>query len=161
MAEGSTTVSSNRFSFKYGGTEYPVMKIGGISVEAKTSGHAKPVASGKNAQMTRRTTSTGYYSNKDITVTAAIEAENMDLWKIFRAGLPATYGAEESGKWSENFKDASIEIYDSNEKLVMTYNLKKCQMVGYEVSEFNVSGQEFLTETFTLNCESVERTQGK
>jgi phage tail-like protein len=151
------TISSNRFSFKYGGTEYPLLKVSGINVQVKTSGHNKPIASTAKAQMTRQSVSTGYYNNQDVTITAVMEDGNKKLWEIFKKGMPATYGGD--GKWSENFTDGSIEIYDADAKLVITYNLKQCQMVGYEVSEFTVSGQDFLTETFTLNVESVERKQ--
>lgn len=151
------TMSSNRFSFKYDGKEYPVMKVSGISVQAKTSGHAKPIASGAKAQLTRQTVSTGYYSNQDVTVTAVIEDGNKKLWDAFKKGMPATYGGD--GKWGENFKDASVDIFDADAKKVLTYDLKQCQLVSYEVSECNVSGQEFLTETFTLNIESVHRKQ--
>jgi hypothetical protein len=151
------TIASNRFSFKYGGTEYPVQKIDGISVQAKTSGHKSPIASGAKAQLTRQTVSTGYYNNADITVTAVVEDGNKKLWDIFKAGMPATYGGD--GKWGDNFTDGSIEIFDSSEDLVLTYILKQGQIVAYEVSEFNVSGQEFLTETFTFNFESIERQQ--
>lgn len=151
------TISSNRFSFKYGGAEYPLLKISGINVQAKTSGHNKPVASTKGAQMIRKTTSTGYYNNQDITITATMEDGNKKLWDIFKKGMPATY--EGGGEWSKNFTDGSIEIFDADAKTVITYELKQCQMVGYEVSEFNVSGQDFLTETFTLNVESVVRKQ--
>jgi hypothetical protein len=151
------TISSNRFSFKYGGTEYPLLKVSGINIQAKTAGHGKPIASTAKAQMIRNTTSTGYYNNQDVTITAVIEDGNKKLFDLFKKGMPATYKGD--GKWSENFTDGSIEIYDADAKLVITYNLKQCQMVGYEVSEFNVGGQDFLTETFTLNVESVERKQ--
>jgi phage tail-like protein len=151
------TISSNRFSFVYGGTEYPLLKISGINVQAKTSGHGKPIASTAKAQMTRQTVSTGYYNNQDITITAVMEDGNKKLWDIFKKGLPATYGGD--GQWNDNFTDGSIEIYDANATKIITYKLNQCQMVGYEVSDFNVSGQDFLTESFTLNVESIVREQ--
>ena len=151
------TMSSNRFAFKYGGTDYPLMKISGINVQAKTSGHGKPIACTKNGQMIRNTTSTGYYSNQDVSITAVIEDGNAKLWKAFKKGMPATYGGD--GKWGSNFTDCSFELYDADAKKIITYELKQCQIVGYEVSDFNVGGQDFLTETFTLNVESVHRKQ--
>lgn len=151
------TMASNRFAFKYGGTEYPLMKISGINVQAKTSGHGKPLASGSKAQMTRNTTSTGYYNNQDVTITAVIEDGNKKLWDAFKKGMPATYGGD--GKWGTNFTDCSFDLFDADAKKIITYELKQCQIVSYEVSDFNVSGQDFLTETFTLNVESVHRKQ--
>lgn len=151
------TISSNRFSFKYGGTEYPLLKISGLNVQAKTSGHGKPIASSAKANMTRQTVSTGYYNNQDVTITAVMEDGNKKLWDIFKKGMPATY--EGDGKWNDNFTDASIDIFDANATKIITYELKQCQMVGYEVSDFNVGGQDFLTESFTLNVESVVRKQ--
>ncbi|AFY80771.1 phage tail protein [Oscillatoria acuminata] len=150
-------ISSNRFSFTYGGKEFPLLKISGIDVQAKTAGHKSPIASGKNAQMSRQTVSTGYYNNQNITIEAVLQDGVKTLYDIFKKGLPATYGGD--GKWSGNFSDAAITIFDPDAKEVLTYNLKQCQMVSYEVSEFNVSGDQFLTEKFELNVESVERKQ--
>lgn len=150
-------ISSNRFSFSYGGKEYPLLKVSGIDVQAKTSGHKLPIASGKDGQMSRQTVSTGYYNNQNITIEAVLQDGNKDLYDLFKKGLPATYGGD--GKWSDNFKDGEIKIYDPDAKLVFTYILKQCQMVSYEVSEFNVGGDQFLTEKFELNMESVERKQ--
>ena len=150
-------ISSNRFSFTYGGTEYPLLKISGVDVQAKTAGHKSPIASGKGAQMSRQTVSTGYYNNQNITIEAVLQDGVKTLYDIFKKGMPATYGGD--GKWSENFTDGAITIFDPDAKEVLTYNLKQCQMVSYEVSEFNVSGDQFLTEKFELNVESVERKQ--
>jgi hypothetical protein len=86
-----------------------------------------------------------------------MEDGNKKLWDIFKKGLPATYGGD--GQWNDNFTDGSIEIYDANATKIITYKLNQCQMVGYEVSDFNVSGQDFLTESFTLNVESIVREQ--
>ncbi|MEB3828418.1 phage tail protein [Phormidium sp. CCY1219] len=148
-------ISSNRFLFTYDGKEFPLLKFSGIDVQAKTSGHAKPIASTAKGQMNRQTVSTGYYNNQNITIEAVIQDGNMDLYNYFKKGIPATY--EGDGTWSDNFIDASISIFDADAKEVLTYDLKQCQMVSYEVGEFNVGGEEFLTEKFELNVESVER----
>lgn len=150
-------ISSNRFAFTYGGERFPLLKFGGIDVQAKTSGHKLPIASGQDGQMFRQTVSTGYYNNQNVTIEAVIQDGNTELYDIFKKGVPATYKGE--GKWSENFTDAVIQIFDADGKEVLSYNLKQCQMVSYEVGEMNVDGQDFLTETFELNVESVERRQ--
>lgn len=150
-------VGSNSFTFTYDGKEIPVMKVSGIEIQAKTSGHAKPIASGAKGQLFRQTVSTGYYNNQNITVEAVVQDGNMDLYNAFKKGMSASYGGD--GKWSENFKDASVTIFDADGKEVLTYNLKQCQIVGYSVSEFNVAGENFLTESFELNVESCERKQ--
>lgn len=157
MSKDIFVISSNWFSFTYGGEEFPLLSFSGIEVQAKTSGHKTPIASGKNAQTFRQTASTGYYNNQNVTIEATMLDGDMKLYNLFKKGLPAAYKGE--GKWSESFTDAAIDIFDSDGKVVLTYNLKQCQIVSYEIGELNVDGQDFLTEKFELNVESVERKQ--
>lgn len=150
-------LSSNRFVFEYGGTVYPVLSFSGIEVKGKTAGHALPVASGQNAQMTRQTISSGYYDNSNFTIEAVVQDSNKQLYDLWEKGLPATYKG--GGKWSECFTQGKITILDSDAKEAVSYDLKDCQIVSYAVSEFSVESAEFLKETYEFNCQMVKRTK--
>lgn len=151
-------IPCSRFYFEVDGlADKMVKKIDGIEFQGKTAGSNKPLASTKKGRELRQTTSAGYETNPDFTITTYVCKADRGWYDWMLETMPTSYGGK--GKWSGNRKSGSLVGYDSEDQEILRWDFSAMWVKSYEVSEFSADSDELATETFTIVCERVNRVK--
>jgi len=69
--------------------------------------------------------------------------------------MPKSEGGQ--GKWASNRKNGSIVAYDSEDNEVIRWNLIKCWIKSYKVSDLNSESKDLAVETYEIIAEQINR----
>ncbi|WP_200929932.1 phage tail protein [Nostoc piscinale] len=69
--------------------------------------------------------------------------------------MPKTEKGE--GKWAESKKTGSIVAYDTDGNEVLRWDLKEAWPSQYKIGDLDVTGNDYIEETYTLTCENINR----
>lgn len=149
-------IPTSRFYVEFDGlTEKLVKSVTEVTFTGQTQGHEKPLASTKGGKTFWQSTSAGFEENPTVTFEAYLVEGDMDFYNWMKATMPKSEGGD--GKWSSNRKNGSIVAYDSEDKEIMRWNLTKCWIKTYKVSDFSSESNELAVETYEVIAEEIVR----
>jgi len=156
MADELKPIPTSRFYVSFTGLEEKLVKsVTETTFTGQTAGHEKPLASTKGGKTLWQSTSAGFEENPNITIEAYVVEGDMAWYNWLKATMPKSEGGD--GKWSENRKDGSIVAYDSGDIEVMRWNLTRCWIKSYKVSDLSAESNELAVETYEIIAEEMIR----
>lgn len=151
-------IPTSRYYVEFDGlTEKLIKSVSEVSFTGQTAGHEKPLASTKGGKTIWQSTSAGFEENPNVTIEVYVTEGDMDFYNWMLATMPKSEGGK--GQWSANRKNGSIVAYDSEDKEVIRWNLIKCWIKTYKVSDFNAESKDLAVETFEIIAEQINRVK--
>jgi phage tail-like protein len=149
-------IPTSRYYVEFKGLENKLVKsVSEVTFTAQTAGHEKPLASTKDGKTIWQSTSSGFEENPNVTLEVYVTEGDMDFYNWMLATMPKSEGGK--GEWSSMRKDGSIVAYDSEDKEVLRWNLTKCWIKSYKVSEFSSESKDLAVETYEIIAEQINR----
>ncbi len=151
-------IPTSRYYVEFKGLENKLVKsVSEVTFTAQTAGHEKPLASTKDGKTIWQSTSSGFEENPNVTLEVYVTEGDMDFYNWMLSTMPKSEGGK--GEWSSMRKDGSIVAYDSEDKEVLRWNLTKCWIKSYKVSEFSSESKDLAVETYEIIAEQINRAK--
>ncbi len=149
-------IPTSRYYVEFDGlTDKLIKSVSEVTFTGQTAGHEKPLASTKGGMTLWQSTSSGFEENPNVTVEVYVTEGDMDFYNWMLNTMPKSEGGQ--GKWASNRKNGSIVAYDSEDNEVIRWNLIKCWIKSYKVSDFNSESKDLAVETYEIIAEQINR----
>ncbi|MFO0211287.1 MAG: phage tail protein [Pseudanabaena sp.] len=147
---------TSRYYVEFDGlTDKLIKSVSEVTFTGQTAGHEKPLASTKGGKTLWQSTSSGFEENPNVTIEVYVTEGDMDFYNWMLNTMPKSEGGQ--GKWASNRKNGSIVAYDSEDNEVIRWNLIKCWIKSYKVSDLNSESKDLAVETYEIIAEQINR----
>ncbi|HBC43301.1 MAG: phage tail protein [Pseudanabaena sp.] len=149
-------IPTSRYYVEFDGlTDKLIKSVSEVTFTGQTAGHEKPLASTKGGKTLWQSTSSGFEENPNVTIEVYVTEGDMDFYNWMLNTMPKSEGGQ--GKWASNRKNGSIVAYDSEDNEVIRWNLIKCWIKSYKVSDLNSESKDLAVETYEIIAEQINR----
>ncbi|MFN5861034.1 MAG: phage tail protein [Pseudanabaena sp.] len=149
-------IPTSRYYVEFDGlTDKLIKSVSEVTFTGQTAGHEKPLASTKGGKTLWQSTSSGFEENPNVTIEGYVTEGDMDFYNWMLNTMPKSEGGQ--GKWASNRKNGSIVAYDSEDNEVIRWNLIKCWIKSYKVSDLNSESKDLAVETYEIIAEQINR----
>ncbi|MFN9394986.1 MAG: phage tail protein [Pseudanabaena sp.] len=149
-------IPTSRYYVEFDGlTDKLIKSVSEVTFTGQTAGHEKPLASTKGGKTLWQSTSSGFEENPNVTIDVYVTEGDMDFYNWMLNTMPKSEGGQ--GKWASNRKNGSIVAYDSEDNEVIRWNLIKCWIKSYKVSDLNSESKDLAVETYEIIAEQINR----
>ena len=161
--ELNTPISAGSFYLELAGVcegERSIFKSVTIpDYQPKVQGGEQPIGSTKGGKSERQINTAGFEGlfSFDCVCIGSKDAQSTSkkMYKWFEKCLPATAGGK--GKWEK--VSGSLTLYNSDSKMTTKWDFAEAWPSKYKCADFDVTGDSYLEETYTITCEKWNRVK--
>jgi phage tail-like protein len=161
MADLGKPIAPSSFYLEFDGlTDLVFKSVKLADYKPKVQGKDAAIGSTKGGKSIRQINSSGFeglFSFDCVCIASATSSSaSKKMYEWFEKCLPASDGGKSSFYSSK--KTGSITAYDNDDKEVAKWEFTDAWPSKYKCADFDVTGDSYLEETFTITCEKFNRT---